>query len=36
MAAKTPKVQGERLYLAGDTKPACQLYKYLSKSLQVK
>lgn len=25
MAAKTPKVQGERLYLAGDTKPACQL-----------
>jgi hypothetical protein len=25
MAAKTPKVQGEQLYLAGDTKPICQL-----------
>jgi hypothetical protein len=25
MAAKTPKVQGERLYLVGDKKPVCQL-----------
>lgn len=25
MASKTPKVQGEQLYLAGDTKPVCQM-----------
>ena len=26
MAAKTPKVHGEELYLARDTKPVCQLH----------
>jgi len=25
MASKTPKVQGEQLYLAGDTQPVCQM-----------
>ena len=25
MAAKTPKVQDKQLYLAGDTKPVCQM-----------